>query len=146
MNRTLSSIRHRRLAAAGFSLIELMVAMTLGILLSIGIVTLFGATSKTNKVQDALARLQENGRYALTRITNDLHASAGQYCQSSNSLGWTNPGVNGPIYPGLAIMSNANGVSTRQQWLVPGQRRRARHAGQRRIDLSDRSGRFHAGL
>ena len=112
MNRTPSSVRHRRLAAAGFSLIELMVAMTLGILLSIGIVTLFGATSKTNKVQDALARLQENGRYALTRITNDLHASAGQYCQSSNSLGWTNPGINGPIYPGLAIMSNANGVST----------------------------------
>ena len=67
-------------AVKGFSLIELMVAMTLGLLLSIGIVTLFGATSKTNKVQDALARLQENGRYAMTRMTDDLRMVGGQYC------------------------------------------------------------------
>lgn len=120
MIRIASSTARIRLAASGarshhggFSLIELMVAITLGILLSIGIVTLFGATSKTNKVQDALARLQENGRYAVTRITDDLRMSAGQYCQSSNSLGWTNPsGANGPLYPGLTILSNANGVST----------------------------------
>lgn len=104
----------------GFSLIELMVAITLGILLSIGIVTLFGATSKTNKVQDALARLQENGRYAVTRITDDLRMSAGQYCQSSNSLGWTDPsGTNGPLYPGLTILSNANGVSTATSGAFP---------------------------
>jgi type IV pilus assembly protein PilW len=97
---------------AGFSLIELMVAITLGILLSIGIVTLFGATSTTNNVQDALARLQENGRYAVTRITDDLRMGSGQYCGSSTSQGWTTSTNDGPIYPGLTILSNANGVST----------------------------------
>ena len=97
---------------AGFSLIELMVAITLGVLLSIGIVTLFGATSKTNKVQDALARLQENGRYALTRITDDLRMSSAQYCSSSGSQGWTTSANDGPMYPGLTILANANGVST----------------------------------
>lgn len=101
------------LHVAGFSLIELMVAITLGILLSVGIVTLFGATSATNKVQDALARLQENGRYAMTRITDDLRKGSGQYCASSSGQGWTLPvGNNGPIYPPLTILSNASGVST----------------------------------
>ncbi len=119
--------------AAGFSLIELMVAITLGILLSIGIVTLFGATSTTNKVQDALARLQENGRYALTRITDDLRMGSGQYCGSSSSHGWTDPGgTDGPIYPGLTILSNANGVSIGCEWLFPGQWRTARRAVPRR--------------
>jgi type IV pilus assembly protein PilW len=58
--------------ASGFTLVELMVAIALGILLSVGLVTLFGATSKTNRVQDAMAQLQENGRYAMTRLNNDL--------------------------------------------------------------------------
>lgn len=105
-------VRPAHKASRGFSLIELMVAITLGILLSIGIVTLFGATSTTNNVQDALARLQENGRYAVTRITDDLRAGSGQYCGSSTSQGWTTSTNDGPIYPGLTILSNANGVST----------------------------------
>ena len=106
-------LRHGHSHLAGFSLIELMVAITLGILLSIGIVTLFGATSTTNQVQDALARLQENGRYALTRVTDDLRMGSAQYCGSSSSQGWTDPGgTDGPIYPALTILSNANGVSS----------------------------------
>ena len=98
--------------AAGFSLIELMVAITLGVLLSIGVVTLFGATSKTNKVQDALAQLQENGRYAMTRIVDDLRMASGQYCSNSNSLGWTTSANDGPIYPGITVLVNSNGAST----------------------------------
>jgi type IV pilus assembly protein PilW len=96
---------------AGFSLIELMVAMTLGILLSIGIVTLFGATSKTNKVQDSLARLQENGRYAITRINSDLRMLGAQYCDAIGSTGWTATAANGPQYPSMAIYANVAGVS-----------------------------------
>lgn len=68
---------------AGFSLIELMIALVLGLLLSIGLVTLFGATSKTNRVQDSMARIQENGRYALTRISDDLRMMSAQYCNNS---------------------------------------------------------------
>jgi type IV pilus assembly protein PilW len=95
----------------GFSLIELMVALALGLLLSVGIVTLFGATSKTNKVQDSLARLQENGRYAITRINADLRMLGGEYCNSISSVGWTSSADNGPQYPGAAIYANVIGVS-----------------------------------
>lgn len=68
---TISAIGKPR-AASGFSLIELMIAITLGILLSIGLVTLFGATGKTNRIQDAMAGLQENGRFAISRLNADL--------------------------------------------------------------------------
>jgi len=71
-------MQSRHISPKGFTLIELMVALTLGLLLSIGIVTLFGATSKTNKVQDSLARLQENGRYAMTRMNADLRMLGAQ--------------------------------------------------------------------
>lgn len=69
----------------GLSLIELMVALVLGLLVSVGIVTLFGATGKTNRIQASLARLQENGRYAITRINDDLRMGSGQYCSNTTS-------------------------------------------------------------
>jgi type IV pilus assembly protein PilW len=85
----------------GFSLIELMIAVTLGILLGIGLVTLFGATSKTNRVQELMAELQENGRYAVTRLNNDLRLAARQ---GLNMVGYTNgtPGANGMVNVTLA--------------------------------------------
>lgn len=73
-------------AQRGFSLIEVMIAMVLGLLLSVGIVSLFGATSKSNKVQSQLARLQETGRYAVSRITDDLRMTNAQYCSNTGGL------------------------------------------------------------
>jgi len=84
----------RRSRSSGFSLIEVMVAITLGLLLSAGIITIFSSTSKANKVQNALARLQENGRYAMTRIGADLRMLSGQYC--SNFSGNSRSTSNGP--------------------------------------------------
>lgn len=81
-----ASSRHRvRRRGAGFSLIELMVAMTLGILVSAGIIALFNTTSRTSKVQNGLARLQENGRYVLSRMTSDLRMASAQYCSNTGS-------------------------------------------------------------
>lgn len=107
------SVAIRRPIEAGFSLIELMVAMVLGLLVAAGIVTLFGATSKTNKVQDALARLQENGRYAVTRMDNDMRQLAGQYCDNTQSKNWkqSQDQSNGPIYGDVSIAINAGGWS-----------------------------------
>lgn len=110
---------HAGRRVAGFSLIELMVALTLGLLLSVGMVTLFSATSKTNKVQDALARLQENGRYAVTRINDDLRMAGAQYCGNASSQGWTSSAANGPQYPGIAITANVQGISSGTSGSLP---------------------------
>lgn len=78
----------------GLSLIELMIALVLGLLLSAGIMTLFSGTSKSSRVQDGLARLQENGRYAMGRIDADLRMMSGQYC--SQFAGASQKTSNGP--------------------------------------------------
>jgi type IV pilus assembly protein PilW len=71
-------------SSSGFSLIELMVALALGLILSVGIVSLFGSTSKSNQVQNSLARLQENGRYAMSRMETDLRMQTAQYCSTTS--------------------------------------------------------------
>ena len=63
------SIRQRNI---GLSLIELMVAIGLGVVISFGAVTLF-MQSKTSYLQDEeSARMQENGRYALRYLSREL--------------------------------------------------------------------------
>jgi type IV pilus assembly protein PilW len=72
---------HRRIAR-GFSLIELMVALALGLLVALGIVNIFNTTSSSSLVQAQLARLQEGGRFAITALANDLRMANAQYCSN----------------------------------------------------------------
>ena len=59
-------------AQAGFSLIELMVALLLGLLLMSGIIAVY-LESKRGFVQDeAISRVQENGRYALRLLSREI--------------------------------------------------------------------------
>ncbi|WP_268935008.1 PilW family protein [Spartinivicinus ruber] len=56
----------------GFSIIELMIALLLGLLIIAGILQLFLGITQTYRQNDELARAQENGRIALTFIAKDL--------------------------------------------------------------------------
>lgn len=56
----------------GFSLVELMVAITIGLLVMAAIVTVMVSSKKNYTVQDSLARLQENARFAVDFIARDL--------------------------------------------------------------------------
>lgn len=87
---------------SGFSLIEIMIALTLGLLLSVGILSLFNGTSRTNKLQNGLAQLQENGRFAVMRIEQDMRMLGAQYC--SNTTGGSAPGTAVPVLPERAPM------------------------------------------
>ena len=58
--------------SGGFSLIELMVALTLGLLLTGGLIQLFASTKVTFNTNEALARVQENGRFAMELLKRDL--------------------------------------------------------------------------
>jgi type IV pilus assembly protein PilW len=69
---------------SGFTLVELMIAMAIGLIASIGIVTLFSGTSRSNQLQEGLARLQENGRYATLRIEDDLRRVGTQFCSTTS--------------------------------------------------------------
>ena len=91
------NILRSRLRPRGFSLIEVMVALVLGLLVSIGLIAVFNTTGKMNRVQDALARLQENGRFATTRISEHIRSAGGQYCNATS--GYSVKTANGPMFP-----------------------------------------------
>jgi type IV pilus assembly protein PilW len=61
--------------ARGFSLVELMVAVVIGLLVLAAISTVMVSSKKNYTVQDSLARLQENARFAVDFITRDLRMS-----------------------------------------------------------------------
>lgn len=56
----------------GLSLVELMVAMTVSGILMLGISEIFSINSRSYKVQDENARMQENGRFAFNTIMTDI--------------------------------------------------------------------------
>lgn len=66
----------------GFSLIELLVAMLIGSIVLLGVISLFSTTSELNRTQSGLSVLQENGRYAITRIKSDIENAGRRHCAS----------------------------------------------------------------
>ena len=65
---------------SGFSLIELMVAMLIGVIILLGLLSLFTSSSALNRSQSGLSILQENGRYAITRIKTDIELAGRKHC------------------------------------------------------------------
>jgi type IV pilus assembly protein PilW len=59
-------------ARGGFSLVELMVALTIGLFLVIGLISLLVSTSQSRTELDKTSRQIENGRYALQLLTTDV--------------------------------------------------------------------------
>jgi type IV pilus assembly protein PilW len=56
----------------GFTLVEIMIALLLGVFLLGGVMGVFINTKQTYRMQDALSRLQENGRYAMDAIGRNI--------------------------------------------------------------------------
>jgi type IV pilus assembly protein PilW len=67
---------------AGLTLVELMIATTLSLVLLAGVLLVFSANKTTYRMQNGLGTLQENGRYALGRITADLQMAGFGGCLS----------------------------------------------------------------
>jgi type IV pilus assembly protein PilW len=88
----------------GFSLIELMIAMLIGLLLLLGITSLFNTTASVNRMENGLARLQENGRFALDRIADDIRIATAVSGSRKASEG----GGRGRVNPDRPLVSYVN--------------------------------------
>ena len=75
----------RRIRAGGFSLIELMIAITIGLLILAGMLVVFVNTSATRNEIDRTNRQIESGRYALEILRDDIQL-AGFY----GEMNWGN--------------------------------------------------------
>lgn len=70
----------------GFTLVELMIALLIGMFLLGGLAALVVQTSQSSKSQQSLGRLQENGRFALAKIVADVKMAGAQYCSTHSTL------------------------------------------------------------
>ena len=57
---------------AGFSLVEIMISLALGAILSVTVIQVMVSQSVTDKLNRALASVQENGRYAVVKLQQDI--------------------------------------------------------------------------
>lgn len=64
----------------GLSLVELMVALLISMLIMIGLVQVFSVSRITYTVDEGMARLQENGRFALDFLARDIRMAGNMGC------------------------------------------------------------------
>jgi type IV pilus assembly protein PilW len=67
-------------ATAGFSLVELMVALALSLLLLLGVVAIFSSSRVSYESTDQLSRIQESGRFALDEISRRVRSAGFTGC------------------------------------------------------------------
>ncbi|MFD2192192.1 PilW family protein [Pistricoccus aurantiacus] len=59
----------------GMSLIELMISLVLGLLVTAAVYQIYSANQRSSRMQDALSQVQENGRFALETLGRDARQS-----------------------------------------------------------------------
>lgn len=83
MSKTFGLISRKR----GFSLVELMIAMVLGLFLIGGVVSVFLSNRQVYRQNENLARMQENARYAFEVVARDVREAAGIPCGNNVPTG-----------------------------------------------------------
>ena len=69
----------------GFTLVEILIAVAIGLFLTAGLIQVYLANKQTYRFNEALARIQENGRFALQRIAADLRMAGFFGCKGDSS-------------------------------------------------------------
>jgi type IV pilus assembly protein PilW len=72
----------------GVTLVELMISMLLGLLIAIGLATLFSQNKRSFYQNEDLARMLEDGRYGLQEIARDI-SMTGFYAELVSPSDWT---------------------------------------------------------
>ncbi|HKI75222.1 MAG TPA: PilW family protein, partial [Pseudomonadales bacterium] len=75
----------RRTRQLGLSLVELMIALTLGAVVSVGVIQLFSANSDTYDLMQGQSRMQESARFALNFISRSVQSAGFKGCFSTTS-------------------------------------------------------------
>lgn len=95
---------HKR---SGFGLVELLLAMVIGMFLTAGMVQIFIGSKKAYGTQEAMGRVQENGRLAMGMLTQDIRMGGYQGC---GSLSRIEPNVIAKDVPGTGTFGSEDAV------------------------------------
>ncbi|MNZ44031.1 hypothetical protein D3C78_616500 [compost metagenome] len=70
----------------GISLIELLIALTLSLVIGIAVTQMFLASKTTYRLQEAMARVQENGRFAVNFLASDIRMAGFMGCGNISEM------------------------------------------------------------
>ena len=87
--------RYSRTAIHGMSLVELMLAMALGLVVTGAAVALFSTNRMTYTVSENLGRMQESSRTAFELMSRDIRDGGGTPCDNASDFSFTN-GLSSP--------------------------------------------------
>jgi type IV pilus assembly protein PilW len=93
-------------AQSGLSLIELMIALALGLVLTLGVVQVFIGSSQTYRVTDSLGKVQENIRFTLGTLQYESRMAGHFGClinEPFNQLDQTNAAYDAIVYDNRAV-------------------------------------------
>lgn len=90
---------------SGYNLVEIMIAMSIGLFLMGGMIQMFITSKKVYKLQDSISRLQENNRFAMDFLVHDMRGVGSWGC-------FTNTGsVQNLLNTGTVFDNFANGIT-----------------------------------
>jgi len=83
-----SGLNHQRFSNPehGFTLVELMISVVLGLILIGGLVTAFYGTKRSSDLNITLTEMQESGRFALDSIIRDVRMAGFQGCANVSDM------------------------------------------------------------
>ena len=106
------SLRGLRLAtpSAGFTLVELMVAMLLGLIVIGGVISVFLANQQSYRTNEALSEVQDGSRIAFEMMAQDIRNAGLTGCDSSDTGNVVNVLRSSPAGGGSKWWANWNNV------------------------------------
>ena len=104
----------------GLTLIEIMIALVIGSFLMIGAMGLFMSNKRIYTEQDAMGRLQENARFAMNLLIDDLRMAGYSGCSDDSAM-VTNSLAGSGVLTNLSNFSNPiEGSENTGGWLPSG--------------------------
>jgi type IV pilus assembly protein PilW len=94
----------------GFGLVEIMIALVLGLIVVMGIIQIFSSTRATYQSQNSAARMQEDARFVLSKLIQEIRM-VGMY----GCLKFDTAVINGAVAPPAILSTPLQWDSTRNQ-------------------------------
>ena len=116
LNKSVRSISRQ----SGLSLVELMISITLGLVIMAGVLQLYVSASRNASNSQGLSRIQENIRYAVTRLGNVIARAGNMGCFSFAAVGAPTPADNDVQADGIFHINKSieNYLTNRYQVIV----------------------------
>jgi type IV pilus assembly protein PilW len=96
----------------GFSLIELMVSLTIGLVIAIAAMSAYLGTASSSKMSEAQSRMNEDAQAALNVLVQQIRLAGANPAQANRTDIFGRNPVYDPTYVGGSVTAYANGTTT----------------------------------